>query len=100
MAITFEYVGNIGGGAYYFSPVDGVGYKVPAGRYEVFAYRSTQARHVEIQHSKHGNSANIISNLSGGITTPDGVEWIRVTGADKVIFMPVAQFGQRVPGRA
>ena len=100
MAISYRRVGNLGGGGYYFSPADGARYKVPVGQYEVFVYRSVTARQVELRHSRHGESMNVVTGLSGGITTPDGVEWIEIKGADKAIIMPVDQLGRRVPDRA
>lgn len=78
-------------------PVDGARYRLPAGQYEVFAYRSTKADRVEITHSKHNNAANIISRTSGGVTTWDGVEWIEIKGADRAIIMPTNQLDKRTP---
>lgn len=100
MAISYRLVGNLGGEGYYFSPADGARYKVPAGQYEVFIYRSVTARQVEIRHSRHGESMNVVTGLSGGITTPDGVEWIEIKGAEKAIIMPTDQLDKRVPDRA
>lgn len=100
MAISYRLVGNLGGGAYYFRPADGARYRLPADQYEVFVYRSVTARQVEIRHSRHGESINVITSLSGGVTTPVGVEWIEIKGAEKAIIMPTDQLGKRVPDRA
>ena len=100
MAISYRLVGNLGGGWFFFSPADGARYRLPAGKYEVFVYRSVTARQVEIRHSKHGESMNVVTSLSGGVTTPDGVEWIEIKGAEKAIIMPTSQLGRRVPDRA
>lgn len=100
MAISYRLIGNLGGGGYYFSPADGARYKVPAGQYEIFVTRSVTARQVEIRHSRHGESMNVVTGLSGGVTTPADVEWIEIKGAEKAIIMPVDQLGRRVPDRA
>lgn len=100
MAISFEKVGNLGGRGYFFRPADGARYRLPADQYEVFVYRSVTARQVEIRHSRHGESMNVVTSLSGGVTTPDGVEWIEIKGAEKAIIMPTSQLGKRVPDRA
>lgn len=99
MAISFEKVGNLGGG-YFFRPADGVRYELAAGVYEIFVYRSTRAQRVEIRHSRHDESMNVVTGLSGGVTTPDGVEWIEIKGAEKAIIMPTDQLDKRVPDRA
>ena len=101
MAISYRLIGNLGGGGgYFFRPADGARYRLPAGAYEIFVYRATRAQRVEIRHSKHGESMNVVTSLSGGVTTPDGVEWIEIKGADKVIIMPTDQLDKRVPDRA
>ena len=100
MAISYRLVGNLGGGGYYFSPEDAVKYKLPTGQYEVFAYRDYQARQIQIKHSKDTSITNVISSYSGGVTTPEDIEWIQIWGASKALIMPVDQLDKRVPEKA
>lgn len=102
MTISFEKVGNLGGGGgYYFVPVDGARYRMPAGQYELFGYKKPTAANIFINHSKHSASDySLITEASGGVTTPDGVEWIKIWGAEKAIIMPTDQLDKRVPDLA